>query len=85
MGGSRRAGTVLPVPADLVLRFAIDVIAIAVLAYGVYYRRHGRQDLFVIFALFNVGLFLALVVITAGNVSTAAARKEKNASESWSP
>jgi hypothetical protein len=70
MGGSRRAGTVLPVPADLLPRFAIDVIAIAVLAYGVYYRRHGRQDLFVIFALFNVGLFLALVVITAGDVST---------------
>jgi uncharacterized protein DUF4956 len=69
MGGSRRAGTVLPVPADLLPRFAIDVIAIAVLAYGVYYRRHGRQDLFVIFAMFNVGLFLALVVITAGNVS----------------
>lgn len=70
MGGSRRAGTVLPVPADLLPRFAVDVIAIAALAYGVYYRRHGRQDLFVIFALFNVGLFLALVVITAGNVST---------------
>ncbi len=56
-------------PADLIPRLAIDVVAIAVLAYGIYYRRHRRQDLFVIYAMFNVGLFLALVVITAGNVS----------------
>ncbi len=54
---------------DLLLRLAIDVLAIATLAYGVYYRRHRRRDLFVIFVLFNVGLFLALVVISAGAVS----------------
>jgi hypothetical protein len=55
--------------ADLLPRLAIDLVAIAALAYGVYYRRHRRQDLVVIFAMFNVGLVLALVVITAGNVS----------------
>ncbi len=54
---------------DLLPRLAIDLVAISVLAYGIYYRRHRRQDLFVIFAMFNVGLFLALVVISAGNVS----------------
>lgn len=69
MDPSWRAGTLLPVPADLIPRLAIDLVAIAVLAYGIYYRRHRRQDLFVIYAMFNVGLFLALVVITAGNVS----------------
>ncbi len=57
------------VPADLLERLAVDAAAIAALAYGVYYRRHRRQDLFVIFTMFNVGLVLALVVITAGNVS----------------
>jgi len=57
------------VTGDLLLRLAIDVLAIATLAYGVYYRRHRRRDLFVIFVLFNVGLFLALVVISAGAVS----------------
>ena len=40
-----------------------------VLAYGIYYRRHGRRDLVVIYAMFNVGLFLALVAISSGNVS----------------
>jgi len=57
------------VPADLLIRLAIDVCAIAALAYGVYYRRHRRRDLFVIYAMFNVGLFLALVVISTGEVS----------------
>ena len=69
MGGSSPAGTVVDVPADLLPRLAIDLVAITVLAYGIYYRRHRRQDLFVIYAMFNVGLFLALVVITAGEVS----------------
>ncbi len=69
MGGSSRTGTLVPVLLDLLPRLAIDLVAIGVLAYGIYYRRHRRQDLFVIYAMFNVGLFLALVVISAGNVS----------------
>ena len=69
MDPSWRAGSLVLVPADLIPRLAIDLVAITVLAYGLYYRRHRRQDLFVIYAMFNVGLFLALVVITAGNVS----------------
>jgi hypothetical protein len=54
---------------DVLLRLAIDAVAIAVLAYGLYYRRHGRMDLVVVYALFNVGVFLALSVIAAGEVS----------------
>jgi hypothetical protein len=53
---------------ELAIRLGIDLVAIAVLAYGVYFRRHGRRDLFVIYAMFNVGLFLALVAMTAGGV-----------------
>jgi hypothetical protein len=52
----------------LLLRLGIDLAAVAALAYGVYFRRHGRRDLVVIYAMFNVGLFLALVVMTAGEV-----------------
>jgi hypothetical protein len=59
----------VPAYGDVLLRLAIDVIAIAALAYGLYYRRHGRRDLVVIYSMFNVGLFLALVVISSGNVS----------------
>ena len=54
---------------DVLLRLAIDAVAIAILAYGIYYRRHGRRDLVVIYSMFNVGLFLALVVISSGEVS----------------
>jgi hypothetical protein len=54
---------------DVLERLAIDVVAIVALAYGLYYRRHGRRDLVVIYSLFNVGLFLALIVISSGNVS----------------
>jgi hypothetical protein len=54
---------------DILERLAIDLVAIAALAYGIYYRRHRRRDLVVIYGMFNVGLFLALVVISRGNIS----------------
>jgi len=54
---------------DLFLRLAIDVAAIAALVYGVYLPRHRRMDLAVIYAMFNIGLFLALLVISGGEVS----------------
>jgi hypothetical protein len=60
-----------PAYGELAVRLAIDVLAIGALAYGIYYRRHGRRDLVVIYSMFNVGLFLALIVITSGNVSVA--------------
>jgi hypothetical protein len=59
----------VPAYGDVLLRLAIDVLAIGVLAYGLYYRRHGRRDLVVIYSMFNIGLFLALIVISTGNVS----------------
>jgi Domain of unknown function (DUF4956) len=56
---------------DVLVRLAIDVLAIGVLAYGIYYRRHGRRDLVVIYSMFNIGLFLALIVIMSGDISVA--------------
>jgi Domain of unknown function (DUF4956) len=55
---------------DVLPRLAIDIVAITVLVYGIYRRRHRRPDLVVIYALFNIGLFLAVVVMTAGAVGT---------------
>lgn len=55
--------------ADVLLRLAIDVAAAAALVYGVFLPRHRRMDLVVVYALFNVGVFLALVVIAGGQVS----------------
>ena len=53
---------------DLSARLGLDLAAVAVLVYGIYRRRHGRSDLPVIYVMFNVGLFLAVVVITRGDV-----------------
>lgn len=60
-----------PIYDDVLVRLAIDSLAIGVLAYGIYYRRHGRRDLVVIYSMFNIGLFLALIVIMSGDISVA--------------
>jgi hypothetical protein len=54
---------------DVLLRLAIDVAAISALVYGLFYPRHRRMDLVVVYALFNLGLFIALTVIAGGEVS----------------
>ena len=56
-------------PADLALRLGLDVVALAALVWGIYLPRHRRTDLAVVHAMFNVGLFLALIVIAGGQVS----------------
>jgi Domain of unknown function (DUF4956) len=56
------------VNAELTLRLAIDLVAVAVLAYAIFLPRHRRMDLVVTYAFFNLGLFLALSVIAGGEV-----------------
>ena len=57
--------------ADLAVRLLIDLVAIAALAYGLYYRRHGRRDLFTVYSAFNVGVFLVVTAITVGAIAVA--------------
>jgi hypothetical protein len=54
---------------DLTLRLGIDLAATAALVYGLFHPRHRRMDLVVVYALFNLGVFLALSVIVAGELS----------------
>jgi hypothetical protein len=54
---------------ELALWLAADAVAIALLAYGIYFRRHRRRDLVVVLVMFNVGLFVALQVIAGGDIS----------------
>jgi Domain of unknown function (DUF4956) len=54
---------------DVPLRLALDVASIAALIYGIYLPRYRRMDLVVVYGLFNLGLFLAIVVITRGEVT----------------
>lgn len=50
---------------DLIANIALDLIAIAVLAFAVYYPRHRRRDLAVAFVGVNVGV-LAVTMVLAG-------------------
>lgn len=55
--------------AEVLPRLALDVAAICALVYGLFYPRHRRMDLVVVYALFNLGLFVALLVIAGGEVT----------------
>ncbi|CAN5546057.1 DUF4956 domain-containing protein [soil metagenome] len=52
-------------------RLLIDVVAIFVLAIAMFWRRHQRRDLVVLYVVFNIGLFAAVVVISEGEVAAA--------------
>ena len=44
----------------------LDLAAIAILAYGIYYQRHRRRDLLMAYVSFNVALFLVVTVLAHG-------------------
>jgi hypothetical protein len=58
-----------PAYGEALLRFVLDLAAVAALALGLFRARHGRMDLVVVYVLFNVGLFVALLAIAGGGVS----------------
>ena len=47
---------------------AVDLAAIALLTFGVYYPRHRRRDLLVAFLGVNVGVFAVAAVLSASSV-----------------
>lgn len=49
--------------ADLAVAVATDLVAISIFAIAVYFRRHTRKDLAVVFAFFNIGLLVVVTVI----------------------
>lgn len=57
---------------DAFVRLGLDSGAIAVLAFALYYRRHRRSDLAVLLCLFNLGVFLAVIVIVGAEVGLSA-------------
>jgi hypothetical protein len=59
----------VPAYGDVLPRLGLDLVAILALVYGLFYPRHRRMDLVVVYALFNVGLFVALLVIAGGELS----------------
>jgi uncharacterized protein DUF4956 len=55
----------------LLARLLLDVVALAAAIYVLYFRRHGRRDLFMALACFNLGLFAVLSVITVEHFGAA--------------
>lgn len=59
--------SVLGPASSVLLRSGLDVLAVSILIGKLYRRRHNDPDLPVVYAFLNLGLFAALVVITAGH------------------
>lgn len=57
---------------ELLARFGIDVAAVLLLMFGMYYRRHHDKELFTAGALFNVFVFAVLVVLSSIHFSIGA-------------
>lgn len=55
----------------LALSLLINLAAISIFAIAIYFRRHTRKDLAVVFAFFNVCLFVVVTVIEMTEVAAA--------------
>jgi hypothetical protein len=57
--------------ADFALGLTLNLAAIFVFAIMIYFRRHTRKDLAVVFAFFNIGLFVVVSVIEMTEMAAA--------------
>ena len=57
---------------ELVARFAIDVVAMVALVFGMYYRRYRDKELVTAAALFNIFAFAVLTILSSVEFSVAA-------------
>lgn len=49
---------------QLIPAIAIDIVAIGILAWGIYFRRHRRQDLLLAYIALNIGVLTVTVVLS---------------------
>jgi len=57
---------------ELLARFCIDIAAVLVLIFGMYYRRHQDKELVTAAALFNIFVFAVLTILSSVEFSVAA-------------
>lgn len=55
--------------AGFLTRLFIDLVAVALFAWLMYLRRHRRRDLFLVYSIFNIGVFVVLAVIATRHIS----------------
>lgn len=49
---------------SFLVHFAANLVALAIIAYGLYFRRHSRRDLLMTYATINIGLFLVMTIFS---------------------
>jgi hypothetical protein len=57
---------------DLIVRFAINIVAMVLLVFGMYYRRYRDKELVTAAAMFNIFAFAVLTILSAVEFSIAA-------------
>lgn len=58
--------------ADFMFRFSVDVVALVILIFGLYYRRYADKELVTTAALFNVFVYAILTMLSTIEFSLAA-------------
>jgi hypothetical protein len=53
---------------QLLTSLGVDLVAICALAYGMYFRRHGRRDLLLAYMALNVGVFSAVSLLSSQSI-----------------
>ena len=53
---------------DTLVVIAIDLVAIALLTFGIYFRRHRRRDLVVAYLVVNIGVLAVATVLASSTV-----------------
>lgn len=53
----------------MILLLAFDLLAISVLAYGIYFTRHRRRDMLIAYVALNVGIMAVTVVLANASVA----------------
>lgn len=53
---------------QLLLGLGLDVLAISLMSYAIYFRRHGKADLALAFVALNIGVFTAVALLAAAEV-----------------
>jgi Domain of unknown function (DUF4956) len=49
---------------SFLVHFAANLVALAIIAYGLYFHRHSRRDLLMTYATINIGLFLVMTIFS---------------------
>jgi hypothetical protein len=57
--------------ADYAIDIGVDLLAVFLLAYVLYFRRHRRADLLLAYVALNIGIFVAVSLLSAARVDVA--------------